>query len=262
MDEVGPDRNDAPGGQRGLADEPEPAWRDAPPDPLAPIDPNAPVSGHRPPSDSPRPSLAEAPEHDWRAARGRIFPLLRPEGTHGTSLFGLDAAAMAAEGLKTHAQPLVDEGPAGLVVVYAIASEGFDILVNADHLLSWGIDAPTLQDAALSNLAAWASSAPWSDEQSADHRLISSQTGDGWDASRIILPDARRHLSAELRAGGRVMVGLPERHLLVAAALRPGDAEFATLFASFVLEHSGEADEPIERRLFELIDEQLVPFAG
>jgi hypothetical protein len=254
-----------PGRETGLpemGDEPAPAWRDAPPDPLAPIDPNAPVSGHRPPSDAPRPSLADAPEHDWKAARGRIYPLLRPEGTKGTPLLGLDAAAMAAEGLKTHAQPLVDDGPAGLVVVYAIASEGFDILVNADHLLSWGIDAATLQDAAVGNLAAWAASAPWSDERSEENRLISSQTGDGWDASRILLPEARRHLAAELGAGGRVMVGLPERHLLIAAALRPADPEFATLFASFVLEHSGEADEPIERRPFELVGEQLVPFAG
>ncbi|HSG84915.1 MAG TPA: hypothetical protein VLA23_01150 [Candidatus Limnocylindrales bacterium] len=228
---------------------------------LTPIDPDAPVSGHRP-GPSAAASLADAPEHDWEAARGRVFPLLRPAGTGGTSIVGLDTAAMAAEGLKTHAQPLVDEGPGGLAVLYALASEGFDILVNADHLLSWGVAIEDLQDAAVANLASWAAGAPWSDERSADHRLLSSQTGEGWDASRIILPETTAFLATELGGDGRVLVGLPDRHLLVAAALRPGDEEFAERFASFVLEQAGDADEPIERRAFELIGLQLVPFAG
>ncbi len=226
-------------------------------------DPDAPVSGHRPgPWPSSEVSLADAPEHDWEAARSRIFPLLRPAGTAGTSVVGLDPAALAAEGLKTHAQPLVDEGPGGLAVVYAMTSDGFDILVNADHLLSWGIVTEALQDAALANLATWAAGAAWSDERSEDHRLLSSQTGDGWDASRIILPDTLDHLVAELGSVGRVLVGLPDRHLLIAAGLRPGDDEFAALFASFVLEQAGDADEPIERRTFELAAGHLVPFQG
>ena len=37
-------------------------------------------------------------------------------------------------------EPLLDEGPAGLSVVYAIPGVGFDVIVNADHLLSWGVD--------------------------------------------------------------------------------------------------------------------------
>jgi hypothetical protein len=239
-------------------DEPQPrATRQA----LPRIDPNAPVSGHRP-GPSLVVSLADAPEHDWDAARGRIFPLLRPAGTTGTSIVGLDAAGLAAEGLKTHAQPLVDEGPGGLAVLYALTSEGFDILVNADHLLSWGVPTEDLQDAALANLAAWAAGASWSEERSADHRLVSSQSGDGWDASRIILPETAAYLAAELGGDGRVLVGLPERHLLVAAALRPGDVEFAARFAAFVLEQAGDADEPIERRAFELVDGRLVRFEG
>ncbi len=229
--------------------------------PLSPIDPDAPVSGHRP-GPSVAPSAADAPEHDWEAARGRIFPLLRPAGTGGTSIVGLDAATLAAEGLKTHAQPLVDEGPAGLAVLYALASDGFDVLVNADHLLSWGVATEDLQDAALANLVGWSAVAPWSDERSADHRLLSSQSGDGWDASRIILPETAAFLATQLGGDGRVLVGLPERHLLVAAALRPGDVDFAERFAAFVLEQAGDADEPIERRPFELVDGRLVRFEG
>jgi hypothetical protein len=34
------------------------------------------------------------------------------------------------------------------------------------------------------------------------------------------------------------------------------------LFAEFVVEHSGGADEPIDRRVFEVVDGRLVEFDG
>jgi hypothetical protein len=97
---------------------------------------------------------------------------------------------------------------------------------------------------------------------SGDRRLISSDTGDGLDAARILLPETLAHLSGELGAGGRVLVGIPEQHLLAAATLRPDDPDFAQLFADFVVEQSGGADEPIDRRVFEIVGGRLVEFAG
>ena len=38
------------------------------------------------------------------------------------------------------------------------------------------------------NLAAWAADAPWTNEVSGERRLISSDTGDGLDAVRILRP--------------------------------------------------------------------------
>ena len=66
----------------------------------------------------------------------------------------------------------------------------------------------------------------------------------------------------QLGPHGRIVIGLPERHLLVAGSLRPNDDEFASLFADFVLETSGGADEPVDRRVFELVGGRLVEFAG
>jgi hypothetical protein len=97
---------------------------------------------------------------------------------------------------------------------------------------------------------------------SGDRRLISSDTGHGWDAARIMLPEVVTHLVTELGSVGRILVGLPERHLMTAGSLRPGDDDFATLFAEFIVEHSGGADEPIDRRVFELVDGRLVEFSG
>jgi len=135
-------------------------------------------------------------------------------------------------------------------------------VVNGDHLLSWGIGPAQIQDAALANLARWSAAAPWTEEVSGERHLVSSDTGDGWDAARILLPEVVDHLMAELGPYGRILVGVPERHLLTAGSLRPGDDDFATLFADFIVEQSGGADEPIDRRVFELVDGRLVEFVG
>jgi hypothetical protein len=247
---------------RDLGDEPPASIRDAPPDLLSPIDMSSPVSGHAVGSESNAHSISESPEHDWAAAEPLLFPLLRPTGTQGLAVTAIDAVVLAADASRNHSQPLVDEGPGGLSVVYAIPGVGFDVIVNADHLLSWGVDVAAIQDAAMRNLAAWSATAAWTDEVSGERRLISSDTGDGWDAARILLTEVRDRLVVELGSAGRVLIGLPERHVLVAGALRPGDDEFAALFAEFVLEQSGAADEPVDRRIFELVEGQLVEFSG
>jgi hypothetical protein len=247
---------------RDLGDESPPAIRDRAPDLLSPIDEAAPVSGHRPPEDGHRVAASEAPEHDWAAASSRLFPLLRPVGSQGTSLADLDGERLAAEAARPHAQPVLDDGPAGIPIAFALRAGSFDVLVNPDHLLGWGVGAAELRRAAMRNLEGWSEQAPWAEEVSGHRRLVSSATGEGGDAARILVDACRHHLANVLGDGGRVLVGLPERHLLVAGSLVPGDEEFAALFADFVREQSASADEPIDRRLFELVDDELRPFEG
>jgi hypothetical protein len=245
---------------RDLADDATGALRDHAPDPLAPIDESAPISGHVPP-----PLLSHAasaaPEHDWSAAREHVMPILRPTDSGGAPL---DVPLDPTSGMQSHTQPLVSAGPAGLLVGYALAASGFDVLVNGEHLLSWGIEGQELASTAMANLARWSASAAWTDETSGDRRLLSSDTGEGHDGARILLPEVREHLTRELSGNGvaRVLVGLPERHLLLAGALTPGDEEFASLFLEFVAEHSTGADQPLDRRVFELRGGDLVEFTG
>jgi hypothetical protein len=248
--------------RRELAEDSPSSFRDTAPDVLAQIDISSPVSGHVPAHESTAASIAASPEHDWAAAERILFPLLRPTGTPGMVVAEIDPSVLASDAMRSHSQPLVDEGPCELSVVYAIPGTGFDVIVNGDHLLSWGVKVSDIQDTAMRNLAAWSATAAWTDEVSGERRLISSDTGDGWDASRILLPEVRDRLAGELGGAGRILVGLPERHLLIAGALRPGDEEFAALFAEFVLESSGGADEPVDRRVFELVGGQLVEFSG
>ncbi len=241
---------------RDLGDEPAPVWRDHAPDVLAPIDPDAPVSGHHPPDAEGR-SLALAPEQDWPTAARILMPIFRPVGSSGTRMADLDAEQLATEGLKAHATPLVDDGPSDLVVAYVLRAESFDVLVNADHLLSWAVPPDEIRATAMANLARWSASAPWTDEASGHRRLVSSASGDGGDAARILLPEVRAHLTEELGDGARVLVGIPERDLLVAGALFEGDEEFAALFSEFIRDHAEGADQPLDRRVHELVDGEL-----
>lgn len=247
--------------ERDIGDGPPSAIRDTPPDYLTPLDISAPVGGHTPPPQSPG-RAAEAPEHDWAHAQRVIYPAFRPAGTKGLALDSINLATLTAHSAQSHAQPIIDEGPGGLPVVYTIKADGFDIVVNGDHLLSWAVDPAAMQDAALANLARWSAGAAWTSETSGNRRLLSSETGDGWDAARLLLPETVARFAADLGPYGRILVGIPERHLLTAGSLAPNDPEFAALFADFVLEQSGGADEPIDRRLFELVDGRLVVFAG
>jgi len=195
-------------------------WRAPTSDVLTPIDPTAPVSGHVVLS-TPTQSVSAAPEHDWAAAAPRIHPLLRPTGTGGLRFDEFDPERLAASALRSGAESLVDEGPAGLAVVYALTAGPYDVIVSAEHLLGWNVGVADVQDAAVANLRAWSSAAGWTEERSTDRRLLSSQSGDGWDAARILLPEVRELLATELGDRGRILVGLPERHLLVAGASRP-----------------------------------------
>ena len=201
--------------------------------------------------------ISLAPEHSWEAAAPLLYPVLRPAGTPGLHLDTIATPSSAAGNVD----PLLDDGPVGLEIAYALTADGFDILANGDHLAAWGVSPATLREAAFRNLQAWAAGASWSTDADGRRRVVSSDTGDGLDASRILLPDAIAHLEGELGSpGDRVLVGLPARHLLIAGTLHEDDPEFATLFADFIHDYAGDSDESIDRRLFELRAGQVTLF--
>ena len=212
------------GFDRDLGDEPAPAWRDTAPDILSPIDDSAPVSGHVPASDAAG-SPARAGSTTGRPPPRTSSRSLRPEGTHGTMLAEIDSGrASRHEGMKKHALPLVDPGPAGLAVVYALREPAYDVLSTPTTCSPGAIDAAALRDTAMDNLRAWSATAPWSDEVAGERRLISSDTGEGGDAARILLPEVREHLAGECGGPARVLVAAARprpAHRRLAAARRP-----------------------------------------
>jgi hypothetical protein len=153
----------------------------------------------------------------------------------------------------------VRAGPAGLAIVYVLPASGFEVVVGVDHLLAWGVGPEQVHDAAMSNLGTWSSGADWVDETDAHRKVVWSDSGEGLDATRILLAEVRGRLGTDLASASRILVGLPERDLLIAAGLAEGDDEFVSMFADYVADRAGAADEPIDGRIFELVDGELVP---
>jgi hypothetical protein len=201
-----------------------------------------------------RPSPSLAPEHDWAAASLIIHPALRPAGTLGVD--GLARFAPPTRGGP--GKPLIASGPAGLSVVYVIPANGFDILVGMEHLLAWGVGPAQVDAAAMANLSAWSASSGWAEEVEGRRKIVWSDLGGGMDAARILLADVRERLAVGLAPARRVIVGLPERDLLIAASLAEGDDEFAALFGCYVADRMNAADDPVDERVFELVDGELV----
>ena len=206
---------------------------------------------------APAPPISLSAEQSWEAAAPILYPVLRAAGTTGLRLAALTTPSSAAGNVD----PLLDDGPVDLEIAYAMTAPGFDVLANGDHLSAWSVSPATLREAAFRNLEAWAAGASWSSDVAGRRHVISSDTGDGWDASRILLPDTIAHLEDALGGpGDRVLVGLPARHLLIAGTLHGDDPEFAPLFADFVDDYAGDSDESIDRRLFELREGKVTLF--
>ncbi|HEY5487796.1 MAG TPA: hypothetical protein VIK06_09125 [Candidatus Limnocylindrales bacterium] len=198
------------------------------------------------------PSLA--PEHDWAAASRLIHPSLKPVGTSG-----IDGLNVRVPGGNSPGDPLIKRGPAGIPIAYVIPGPGFEVLVGAEHLLSWGVGPDEVDAAAMANLAQWSSEATWVDEINGERRVFWSDSGEGMDAACVLLPDVRAQICSDLAPARRILVGVPERDLLIAAGLADGDEEFVEMFAAYVADRSCGADEPIDSRVFELVDGDLVP---
>ena len=207
---------------------------------------------------APRPAPSLAPEHEWSAASRLLRPALRPAGTVGVDGRHLHVPA----GTAFPGKPLIVAGPAGLAIGYVIPGPGFDVLVGAEHLLAWGVGPDEVRAAAMANLAAWSGEAPWVEEMNGLRRVVWSDSGEGMDAARILLPEVRAQLAADLGGVGRVLIGLPERDLLIATGLAGDDDEFAAMLAAYMSDRSDGADHPIDPRVFELLDGELVVFGG
>jgi hypothetical protein len=202
-------------------------------------------------------TIARSAEHDWAAAAPLVMPVLLPVGSVGVDAAGLDRSGVlfrrGGGGL-----PLHWPGPMGIPIAVALPGDGYDALVNVEHLISWDVEPKEILSTALANLGAWSNSMPWDEETSGSRRILVSDSGERWDAARILLLDVRVFLERELGKDVRVLVAIPSRDLLVAGALAADDPAFVDDFRAFVAAEAEGADEPIDGRVFELAGGGLV----
>lgn len=130
--------------------------------------------------------------------KDRILPMIIPEGS--------DAAYQ-----HTVHQSLVS----GLMVSYAIDSDRTISYIPREQFESWNVSRDDLHDAAIENLVkrSQALSAHAAQDENEKINLILFQTGDGYDASRIMLPTLHDRLREHL--GSPFAAAIPTRDILL-----------------------------------------------
>jgi len=128
----------------------------------------------------------------------RILPMILPE----------EAGEVHADTLS---EPLID----GLRIAYAIDSDRTIAYIPKSQFEEWKVSAEDLHNQALDNLVArsetMVASAAQDDEGKIN--LILFQTGDGYDASRLLLPTLHERLKEHL--GSPFLAAIPTRDLLL-----------------------------------------------
>jgi hypothetical protein len=131
------------------------------------------------------------------AVKGRLMPMM---------------AADPGE-IVTHAvtQPLVN----GLAVAYVVDQDRSVSYVTQERLAKWGISADDLHAAAIENLSAKSQEleAHAAQDESGGIYLILFQTMDGFDASRVLLPNLHEKLRGHL--GSPFAAAIPNRDILL-----------------------------------------------
>lgn len=141
-------------------------------------------------------------EDDPGVLLARIFPMLKTQAV-------LDE--VRAQGLS----PLVHRPLVGEFVVAYVIDEGQSVAyVSEDHVQRWGLDEPVLYMNALRNLRAkeWQPH-PGQIGSGAGALLIFNGT-DGYDATRVLLPELFSAFAARLP--GQLVIGVPSRDFLIA----------------------------------------------
>lgn len=143
--------------------------------------------------------------------RDRILPALKSREAIDATLSRIPDEMRGRISIPT--QPL-----AGRVVMTIVIDEPRRMgLVTSQELGLWNTDADTLAALAVQNLASRPSPRPRDDSQGGP-KIVLVNSGDSYDAARILVPETRTRI-AEALDGGRVFFAIPDRdHLLAARA--------------------------------------------
>lgn len=170
---------------------------------------------------------------DLEAVRERVFPMLKP----AASLEGVSASIADPD-----KRPVYRSWEAGLVIALVLdAPDNMTYLRQCD-LARWRIDFDSLLELALENLEAASEGLPLRMSQSPDEdspsAFIVIDSGDGYDATRILLPRQRDFLAKYL--GPEYLVGIPNRDFLIAFTF-----DLARQFAPLIRDDARQRQYPL-----------------
>jgi hypothetical protein len=193
------------------------------------------------------PGATGSPATPWAEARDILLPRI-------VSGAFLDEIHKAHESGGTLAsRPLVGDLHVALVLGY----EGRARYLRDDELATWLVGVEGAHQQALANLARRSVSARFSEVLTDSGVIVIARSGDGLDASRLLLPGLFDVLSRVLE--GPIVAGVPHRDTLVATSARGNALE---VLRARVKDDAARAPHRISTGLFEVTSHGLRHFAA
>lgn len=155
-----------------------------------------------------------------------------------------------------HRETLTDSVVPGLRVAYAIDSDRSIAYIPRALVAQWGVSPEELHESAIANLVSRseAMSAQVAQDESGRIDFIVFQSGDGYDASRILLPTLHERLREHI--GTPFIAGIPNRDILLCFR---NDPETVARVTAQVKEDYGRMPHQVSDKLFLITADGIAP---
>ncbi len=195
----------------------------------------------------PAPAGAAAPSaeraiSDFAVLRGRVLPMLKP-----ISLLLL---------VHERQLPMLVYRPflADLIITYVIDEPARLVYLNEQHLERWGLAEHELYSEALANLRRRTEErGTYTVTGQGATRLIIFKAQDGFDATRLLLPDLLGRWRSELP--GNLVIGVPDRDFLI--LFSDADREVLANVARQIQFDAAQREHSLTDQLFTLVANEV-----
>ncbi|HEX9370398.1 MAG TPA: DUF1444 family protein [Roseiflexaceae bacterium] len=175
---------------------------------------------------------------DFANLADRIYPMLKP-------------LAMLVE-VRERNLPMLAyrEFLADLMIAYVIDEEHSVSYINEEHLERWEVSVQEIHERSLENLRRRTEErVKYTTVGAGEQRLFIFSSGDGYDASRLLLADVLAGWARELP--GQLVVGVPNRDFLI--AFSDANPEILRAVAAQVQADAAQREYGLTEQLFTLI---------
>jgi uncharacterized protein YtpQ (UPF0354 family) len=184
--------------------------------------------------------------NDYAELAGRVYPILKP-------------IEMLAE-VRERKLPMLAyrEFLADLMIAYVIDEERSFAYINEDHLERWKIGIVDLHQQAIENLRRRTDDrVTYTAVGAGEQRLFIFNSGDGYDATRLLLSDVLADWAREVP--GRLVIGIPNRDFLI--AFSDANSEVLRGVAAQVQSDAAQREYGLTEQLFTLANGVVKEYA-
>ncbi|KAB8141911.1 DUF1444 family protein [Chloroflexia bacterium SDU3-3] len=180
-------------------------------------------------------------ESDYTTLADRIFPMLKR----------VDLLV----GVRERNLPMLAyrDFLADLIITYVVEEQGGVTYINEEHLERWDVNVQDLHEQAVENLRRRTGEISAVSSGQAEQRLFIFNSGDGYDATRMLLFDLLE--SWAQHTPGNLVIGIPNRDFLI--AFSDADPDILSNIAIQIQSDSAQRQHGLTDQLFTLSGGQV-----